>query len=85
LICEIEKDDEHKIILKQTKTRPTSINQIRKESLYNLKIQVTKMTEMSKIRICRRNIEESVRVKIPDVDRARSYPRCSLRLKENCK
>ncbi|CAI6361140.1 unnamed protein product [Macrosiphum euphorbiae] len=53
VICGIEKDDEDQnIIEKQTKTRQTSINQNRKESLNNLKIQAKKMTEMSEKRFC---------------------------------
>jgi hypothetical protein len=79
VIREVEKeDDEDQIIEKQTKTRQTSINQNRTESLNNLKIQATKMTEMSEKRFCKGNIGESVRVKIPDVDRARSDLRCVL-------
>jgi len=79
VICEVEKeDDEDQEIEKQTKTRQTSINQNRKESLNNLKIQAKKMTEMSKKRFFQGNIGESVRVKISDVDRARSDLRCVL-------
>uniref|UniRef100_A0A2H8TQZ8 KRAB-A domain-containing protein 2 n=1 Tax=Melanaphis sacchari TaxID=742174 RepID=A0A2H8TQZ8_9HEMI len=76
---EVEKEDnEDKVIEKQTKTRQTSINQNRKESLNNLKIQAKKMMEMSEKRFCQGNIGESVRIKIPDVDRARSDLRCVL-------
>ena len=54
VICGIEKEDDEdqNIIEKQTKTRQTSINQNRKESLNNLKIQAKKMTEMSEKRFC---------------------------------
>ncbi|KAE9523561.1 hypothetical protein AGLY_016113 [Aphis glycines] len=71
-------DDEDKVIEKQTKTRQTSINQNRTESLNNLKIQAKKMTEISEKRFCQGNIGESVKVKILDVDRARSDLRCVL-------
>jgi len=70
--CEIEENDEDQIIEVQTKTRQISTNQNRKESLNNWKIQAKKMTEMSEKRFCQGNIGESVRVKIPDVDRALS-------------
>lgn len=79
MIREVEKEyDEDQIIETQTKTRQTSINQNRKESLKNLKIQAKKMTEISEKRFCQGNIGESVKVKIPDVDRARSDLRCVL-------
>jgi len=76
VIGEVEKDDKDKVIEKQTKTRQSSINQNRTESLNNLKIQAEKITEMSEKRFCQGNIGESVRVNIPDVDRARSDLRC---------
>jgi len=60
VIGEVEKDYEDKVIEKQTKTRQSSINQNRKESLNNLKIQAKKITEMSEKRFCQGNIGESV-------------------------
>ncbi|XP_029348199.1 SCAN domain-containing protein 3-like [Acyrthosiphon pisum] len=80
VICGIEKEDDEdqNIMKKQIKTRQTYINQNRKESLNHLKIQAKKMTEMSEKRFCQGNVGESVRVKIPDVDRARSDLRCVL-------
>ncbi|CAI6359274.1 unnamed protein product [Macrosiphum euphorbiae] len=72
---EVQKEgDEEQIIAKQTKTRQSSINQNRKDSFSNLKIQVKKITEMSEKRFCPGNIG----VKIPDVDRAGSDLRCVL-------
>jgi len=74
----VEKEDmEDQIINKQTKMRQLSINKSRKESLNNLKIQASKMTEMFEKRF-QGNIGESVKVKIPDVDRAQNYLRCVL-------
>jgi len=78
LNCEVEENDEAQIIEVQTKTRQISINQNRKESLNNLKIQAKKITEMSEKRFCQGNIGESVGVKIHDVDRARSDLRCVI-------
>jgi len=75
---EEKKDDEEQIIENQTKIRQISINQNKKESLNNLKIQAKNMTEMSEKRFCQGNNGESVKVKIPDVDRARSDLRCVL-------
>jgi hypothetical protein len=52
--------------------RIQSIHEKRNQSLQNLKIQANKMKQVSESRFCRGEVVESVTVKIPDVDRARS-------------
>ena len=52
--------------------RIKSIRDNRTESLKNLKVQATKMKQASENRFCPGEIGQSVTIKIPDVDRARS-------------
>lgn len=57
--CEVEKKDNEDKIIEKTNTRQISINQNRKDLLNNLKIQGTKIMEMSEKPFCQENIGES--------------------------
>lgn len=59
-------------------SRKLSIHTKRNESVHNLEIQASKMKSISEKRFCEGNIGESVKIKIPDVDRARSDLRSIL-------
>jgi hypothetical protein len=52
--------------------RIKAIRENRTESLKNLKVQAIKMKQASKNRFCPGEVSQSVTVKIPDVDTARS-------------
>jgi len=54
------------------KSRKLSVHTKRNECVNNLEMQVNKMKSISERRFCEGNIGESVKIKIPDVDRARS-------------
>ncbi|KAL4153512.1 hypothetical protein QTP88_001345 [Uroleucon formosanum] len=59
-------------------SRKHSIHTKRNESVHNLEMQANKMKSISKRRFCEGNIGESVKIKISDVDRARSDLRSIL-------
>lgn len=58
--------------------RKLSIQTKRNESVQNLDKQANKMKSLSERRFCEGNIGDSVKIKIPDVDRARSDLRSIL-------
>ncbi|KAE9536197.1 hypothetical protein AGLY_007420 [Aphis glycines] len=59
-------------------SRKLSIQIKRNESVQNLEKQANKMKSLSERRFCEGNIGDSVKIKIPDVDRARSDLRSIL-------
>ncbi|KAF0751652.1 KRAB-A domain-containing protein 2-like [Aphis craccivora] len=59
-------------------SRKLSIQTKRNESVQNLEKQANKMKSLSERRFCEGNIGDSVKIKIPDVDRARSDLRSIL-------
>jgi len=68
-----EKNEEGKI-----RNKINKITAVRTESVVNLKIQANRMKEASEKRFCDGKVDETVKIKIPDVDRARSDLRCIL-------
>jgi hypothetical protein len=68
-----EKNEEEKI-----DNRINKITAVRTESVVNLKTQANRMKEASEKRFCEGKVGETVKIKIPDVDRARSDLRCIL-------
>ncbi|CAI6358245.1 unnamed protein product [Macrosiphum euphorbiae] len=68
-----EKNEEEKI-----DNRINKITAVRTESVVNLKTQANRMKEASEKRFCEAKVGETVKIKIPDVDRARSDLRCIL-------
>lgn len=77
--CEVEEtlieenNEEEKI-----DNRINKITAVRTESVVNLKTQANRMKEASEKRFCEAKMGETVKIKIPDVDRARSDLRCIL-------
>jgi len=63
---------------KKTDNRINKITAVRTESVVNLKIQANRMKEASEKRFCEGKVGETIKIKIPDVDRARSDLRCFL-------
>ncbi|CAI6372621.1 unnamed protein product [Macrosiphum euphorbiae] len=68
-----EKNEEEKI-----NNRINKITAVRTESVVYLKTQANRMKEASEKRFCEAKVDETVKIKIPDVDRARSDLRCIL-------